>query len=163
MGSEGVEVDVAMSAAGPTEQDVSAESLARSSEVYLAIGRIMRALRRVDPNKSMTAGCASALGVISQAGPLRLRELAEAEGVSAPTMSRMVGTLESSGYVTRTADPTDARAALLELTPEGQELINGMRSARLQHLAEALDRLPGNTATVLAEALHLLEADLRGR
>lgn len=144
-----------------TRADIPAESLATASEVYLALGRIVRALRRVDGNGSLTAGCASALATLTQFGPMRLRELAEAEGVTPPTISRVVAGLESSGYLTRSVDPADARAAVLEVTTEGRELIAGVKSARVRQLAEAMDRLPDEQRAPLGFALTAVERELR--
>ena len=137
------------------EQQQPAESLARAAEVYLALGRIVRWLRHIDGNHSMTAGCSSALGTVAQNGPMRLRDLAAAEGVTPPTMSRIVSVLETSGHLVRTADPTDARAAVLEVTEAGRELVNGVKSIRVQALAEVLDGLPeGQGEVVTGRADH---------
>jgi DNA-binding MarR family transcriptional regulator len=152
-----------MSEALADERQQSAESLARAAEVYLALGRIIRWLRHIDGNHAMTAGCSSALGTVAQNGPMRLRDLAAAEGVTPPTMSRIVNLLETSGHLVRTADPTDARAAMLEITEEGRALVNGVKSIRVQALAEVLDGLPEGQGEVVSAALTTMEAELRGR
>lgn len=144
--------------------ELATKDLSQAAQVHLALGRIMRSLRRIDGgNGSLTAGSSSALSTITHAGPMRLRDLAEAEGVTPPTMSRIVGVLEGAGHVARTSDPTDARAALLHATAEGRELINGVKSARVQHLAQALEQLPDDQRAILASALVAVEHELRHR
>lgn len=53
----------------------------------------------------------------------RLAELAEAAQVSKQTVGSIVDQLERSGYVRRVADPRDARARLVTVTPKGHELV----------------------------------------
>lgn len=53
---------------------------------------------------------------------IRLTELAEQSGVTKQTAGALVDQLERSGYVTRTPDPTDARARLVALSNKGIQL-----------------------------------------
>lgn len=55
-------------------------------------------------------------------GGIRLTDLAEQSGVTKQTAGALVDQLERSGYVTRTSDPTDARARLVILSDKGAEL-----------------------------------------
>jgi len=68
----------------------------------------------------------------------RLTELAEALTVSLPVASRAVGALESEGYVIRRADPDDARASLLSLSPIGLDYVKARQSKFIAHFAERL-------------------------
>lgn len=130
--------------------------------VYVAIGRIIRALRRLDQG-ALSAGLASALGTLAVSGPMRLRDLAAAEGVTPPTMSRIVASLEASGYLARTVDPADARAAVLDLTPSGRDLFNGVKSSRVRHLAEVMAVLPAAQRAALSSGLSTVAKELRAR
>ncbi|MCH5642364.1 MarR family transcriptional regulator [Gordonia sp. ABSL49_1] len=109
--------------------------------VYHQLTQINRALRTRGGQGSLSAGVAAALWTIVNHSPIRLSTLAQRESVTAPTMSRIVGTLEEQGYVARTVDPDDARARLFTATPAGIELIRNARSRRAQLLAEALEEL----------------------
>ena len=49
-------------------------------------------------------------------------EIAEALGVTVPTVTVCVGKLVKKGYVTKTRSEKDARVAIIELTPEGKRM-----------------------------------------
>ena len=59
---------------------------------------LVRRLRRADQSLGVTAARLSALSVLVFGGPQRMQELAEAEQVAGPTMSKIVGALEAEGW-----------------------------------------------------------------
>lgn len=124
------------------------------------LGRITRLLRRSGDLGSLSPGSAAALGTLVRSGPLRLGDLAAAEHVTAPTMSRIVSGLEKYGYLERTADPADGRAQLLTVTDRAQSLVNGLTSARIQRFADALGDVGPEQRRVLSETLAVLVAEL---
>ncbi|ATL67800.1 MarR family transcriptional regulator [Nocardia terpenica] len=138
------------------ERTRSAEQLAEAADMYLALGRITRLLRRSGDLGSLSPGSAAALATLVRGGPMRLGDLAAAERVTAPTMSRIVSALEKSGYLERTADPVDGRAQLLRATEPAHSLVNGLTSARIQRFADALDDLDDAEKAALATALNKL-------
>lgn len=144
----------------PAAPGVDELALSEAAELYLSLGRIMRALRRAGDAGSLSPGAGSALATLARSGPQRLGDLAAAERVTAPTMSRIVASLEQSGHVKRTPDPTDKRASELSATEQGRALVNGLTSERIQHLARVLDRLEPGQRTAAAEALDALETAL---
>ncbi|WP_067674833.1 MarR family winged helix-turn-helix transcriptional regulator [Nocardia miyunensis] len=133
-------------------QQHNAERLTEASDVYLAVGRITRLLRRAG-DTSLSPGSAAALGTLVRCGPMRLGDLAAAERVTAPTMSRIVTQLEKGGYIRRAPDPIDGRAHVLSATAPAQDMVNGITSARIQRFAEALDKLPDDERRILATTL----------
>ncbi len=135
------------------ERPRSAEQLAEAADLYLALGRIIRLLRRSGDLGSLSPGSAAALATLVRGGPMRLGDLAAAERVTAPTMSRIVTGLEKVGYVERTADPVDGRAQLLRATDNARDLVNGLTSARIQRFADALDGIDPAERKVLTHAL----------
>ncbi|MBF6170753.1 MarR family winged helix-turn-helix transcriptional regulator [Nocardia blacklockiae] len=135
------------------ERTRSAEQLAEAADLYLSLGRISRLLRRSGDLGSLSPGSAAALASLVRTGPMRLGDLAAAERVTAPTMSRIVSGLEKVGYVERTADPVDGRAQLLTATEPAHALVNGLTSARIQRFAAALDGLAAEERAVLTTAL----------
>lgn len=141
----------------------------RSVTVYTALARIIRTLRSETGSGSISLGATSALWVLTTHAPMRLSELAAREGVTAPTMSRIVSSLERDGMVRRTADPLDGRASLVEPTDDGVALIRGTTSRRARLLEDALDRLdPADRAAAersieaLADALTASGPDQKG-
>ena len=144
----------------PAAPGVDELALSEAAELYLSLGRIMRALRRAGDAGSLSPGAGSALATLARSGPQRLGDLAAAERVTAPTMSRIVASLEQSGHVARTPDPRDKRASELSATEQGRSLVNGLTSERIQHLARVLDRLEPGQRKAAGEALDALEAAL---
>ena len=89
------------------------------------LGRAIRNLTRrsgsLDDGSSMTATQRLALFEVTDAGPLRLNDLAHRLGVSAPTASRAVDALVDLGYVERSVDEADRRALQIEATAAGRD------------------------------------------
>jgi len=56
-------------------------------------------------------------------------DLAETLGVSRQAVAQVVTRLELDGYLTRIADPGDARAKLVCLTPRGRAALRTMRAS----------------------------------
>jgi DNA-binding MarR family transcriptional regulator len=128
-----------------------------SGRLFLAVGRLSRSLRQAGvPGPGH--GAISALATLVNSGQLRLGDLAAKEGVAAATMSRIIASLVESGYVSRESDPVDRRAWLAKATEEGERLISGVRSTRVQELNRRLDRLSPEHRDALTAALPALEA-----
>ncbi|TWP37883.1 MarR family winged helix-turn-helix transcriptional regulator [Leekyejoonella antrihumi] len=89
------------------------------------------------------------LSLIDSIGPARIGELAEADHCSQPTMSTQVQRVESAGWASRTDDPSDRRASMIELTDEGRDVLNEVRAARHRAVADVFATLtPAETAAV---------------
>jgi DNA-binding MarR family transcriptional regulator len=71
-------------------------------------------------------------------GPMRLRDLAEAKGSDASTVSRQAAQLVKAGLLRRDPDPLDRRACLLALTEGGRDVCRRLTDARRRAIAEAL-------------------------
>lgn len=83
----------------------------------------------------------SAYGILCRLvdeGPQRLGSLAQAFGLDPSTITRQVQALEQASLVERRTDPHDRRAALLDLTEEGQEVLFATRERRREWLRTAL-------------------------
>ncbi|MBE1500483.1 MULTISPECIES: MarR family winged helix-turn-helix transcriptional regulator [Amycolatopsis] len=128
-----------------------------SGRLYLAVGRLSRSLRQAGvPGPGH--GAISALATLVNSGQLRLGDLAAKEGVAAATMSRIIASLVEAGYVSRESDPVDRRAWLAKATEEGERLVSGVRSTRVQELNRRLDRLSPEHREALTAAIPALEA-----
>lgn len=128
-----------------------------AGRLFVALAQLNRRLRREAPT-SLSHGSITALATVSREGPLRLGDLALAEGVRAPTMTRIVDALVGEGMVERVPDPADGRACLVRATPDGDAVLRGARTARSQVLSARLDRLSGAQRDALVAALPALEA-----
>jgi DNA-binding MarR family transcriptional regulator len=128
-----------------------------AARLYLAIGRLSRSLRRSSA-MGLGHGSMSALATVVHGGPLRTGDLAAREGVTAPTMTRIVAFLVAGGYVVREPDPDDRRAWLVRATEHGEQVITEVRSARSQALLDRITRLPETDRATLLAALPVLES-----
>ena len=72
-------------------------------------------------------------------GPQRLGSLAQAFGLDPSTITRQVQALQQTGWVARRPDPSDRRAALLDVTDEGREMLVSTRDRRREWLRHALN------------------------
>jgi DNA-binding MarR family transcriptional regulator len=126
------------------------------TRLRVALARLSRRLRR-HAVAGLTPTQLAALATVEQSGPLRLGDLAAAEGIAPSTLTRLVAALEDSGYVRRCADPSDARASTLAITPQGHEVLERIRGETTLALAESLRSLTPVQRSALASALPVLE------
>jgi DNA-binding MarR family transcriptional regulator len=122
---------------------------------------LLRRIRRGDDAAGLSAPRLSALSVVIYRGPISLTELAKAEMVTAPTMTRLVQALVKSGLVEKSVDESDNRAVLLRATPAGRATLDVARARRLAALEELLSRLSEDDATTVERAVSVLEPLLR--
>ena len=127
-----------------------------AARLYVAVGRLVRMLRRTG-RADVSPGAFSALATLNASGPARLGDLAAREGVAAPTMTRIVASLEDAGYVHRAPDPQDGRAVLVAVTEAGSATVAGERSTRSQELRRRVEALSASELAALAAALPVLE------
>lgn len=122
----------------------------------LAVARLARQLRQQDEG-DMTPSQLSALSSIERAGTLTLGELAAAEHVKPPTMTKIVAALEDAGFVVRTTEPTDRRVVRVAVSEVGRRHVARSRTRRNAYLAERLRRFSAAEVEALAAALPVLE------
>jgi DNA-binding MarR family transcriptional regulator len=133
-----------------------------ASELRLAVHRLTRRLRQENPSDDLTLSQVSALAVVFSSGPLTAGDLAAAEQVRPPSMTRMIGALEAAGMVERGGNPEDARQVLVSVTDLGRETMETYIQRRQQWLTEHLAELSADDLDVLHRAAQLLER-LAGR
>lgn len=127
------------------------------TRLRVALARLSRRLRR-HALAGLTPTQLAALSTVEQSGPLRLGDLAAAEGIAPSTLTRMVAVLEDLGYVRRDADPRDARASVLEVTPKGHGVLEQLREEGTALLTQWLEQLDPGQRAALATAIPALEA-----
>jgi DNA-binding MarR family transcriptional regulator len=147
-----------------TTERAPADTGARAADVelvlglQLVLGRLVRQLRRSGSGRVGVSGMSalSALAAAERAGGLRCSDLAAVEGVSAPTMSRIIDSLTTDGLVRRAANPQDGRSSLVQLTAEGHAVLAAVRDDRGRYLLSRLGTLDGDQLRVLSDALPVL-------
>jgi DNA-binding MarR family transcriptional regulator len=118
---------------------------------------LLRRLAREDEALGLSGARLSALSVLEFAGPLSLGQLAAAERVRPPTMSRLVASLEKEGWVEREPAPDDRRQVRLRTTAAGSRLMQQGRRRRAGALAQRLSRLAPHELAALERATEILE------
>ena len=120
----------------PDEGSVADRVERVADRLHSASIHLLRRVRRRDDESGVTAPHLSALSVLVFGGARTLGELAEAEQVRPPSITRIVRNLEADGLVEREPDPADRRVKKLRLTSKG-------RSTKSKLLAALADDLPG--------------------
>jgi DNA-binding MarR family transcriptional regulator len=123
--------------------------------LHSAAIHLLRKVRAQDRNAGIGPAQLSALSVLVFGGPRSLKELAEAEQVKAPTMSRIVVGLERTRLVRRKATD-DKRRMLLEATARGVKILQEGRRRRVEMLVRALQELSGDELREAAATAELM-------
>jgi DNA-binding MarR family transcriptional regulator len=127
-----------------------------AARLRVALARLVRRLRRHEL-AGLTPTQLSALATVEKAGPLRLGDLAAAEGIAPSTLTRLVTALEEAGHVRRYAVPEDARASVLHITQEGRAALDRIRDESTTLLTGMLMLLTPQQRASIAAALPALE------
>jgi DNA-binding MarR family transcriptional regulator len=133
---------------------MDAELVARLRGV---IPRLARQFNETSTGADLTPTQYSVLALVRTRGPLGLAELTELEGINPTMLSRIIKVLDERGLIRRLPDPSDMRAARVEVTPAGGQLHERIREQRTQVLAGWLERLPAQTAELLLTAVPAME------
>ncbi len=128
-----------------------------ADRLHSAAIHLLRTLRRVDDETGLTAPRLSILSVLVFAGPRTLGQLARAEQVRPPTMTRLIDALEKDGFIKRVTDPSDGRVTIISATKKGEALMWRGRSRRVESLAARLDKLTQRELSELDRAAAMVE------
>jgi len=142
----------------PASRQVPARTVA--DRLHSAAIHLLRRLRVEDKAIGLTGPRASALSVIVFRGPIAMGALADAEQVRAPTMTRLVTSLENAGLVRRVSDRADGRVQLVKATAAGKRLLQKGRARRVERLMQGVAQLSVDDQRVLARAADLMERAL---
>ena len=140
-----------------TSRKPEAPGEAVADRLHSAAIHLLRQLRKEDDASGLSAPRLSALSVVVFGGPLTLGQLAAAEQVKPPTMTRIVTGLEKDGLVQRVGDDRDRRLTRIQATAKGQKILAAGRARRIEKLAAAVRRLGGAELAELTRGVQLLE------
>jgi DNA-binding MarR family transcriptional regulator len=118
---------------------------------------LLRQVRVQDSATGLAPARLSALSVLVFGGAMSLNELARAEQVRPPTMSRIVDALESEGLIRRTVNQQDRRAVVLEATEKGAAILWQGRKRRVKFLAKHLSRLSEQERKQINDAIKAIQ------
>jgi DNA-binding MarR family transcriptional regulator len=139
-------------------RETTLSSLELAEELRPALLRLARNLRKETEALGVTSHQVTLLWLVRSRPGLSLRELAEEEGISAPSLSGHVDRLETAGLLRRVRSSDDRRRVGLELTREGRTLLKRVRTRRTTWLAERLALLSGDEREQIERALPALYA-----
>lgn len=98
----------------------------------------------------------SALAALALNGPMTPGALAQYERVRPPSMTRVLGLLESAGLVERTKHPTDGRQSIVVLAKAGESLLEQEGAAREEWLCSRIRQLSAGEQDTLRAAVKIL-------
>ena len=143
------------------DADVLRPAARVADRLHGAAIQLLRRLRVEDRRTGLSGPRASALSVVVFAGPIALGDLAAAEQVRPPTMTRLVTGMETQGLVKREGHAGDARVVLVRATAKGIRLLQEGRARRIARLQSVLQDLPASELATLGDATVILERLLR--
>jgi DNA-binding MarR family transcriptional regulator len=127
-----------------------------ADRLHSAAIHVLRRVRKSDVETGVTPAQLSALSVLMH-GPKTLGELAAAEQVKPPTVTRLARELERLGLARRESDPDDARVARLRSTVKGRAILRRGRELRIGELERRLRTLTPSQLRTLDDAALLME------
>ncbi|MGA2849396.1 MAG: MarR family transcriptional regulator [Terracidiphilus sp.] len=136
---------------------ISEETQVVADEIHSAAIHLLRKLRREDSQSGLNSPRLSALSVVVFAGPVTLGDLAAAEQVRPPTMTRIVDALAELGLVTKSRNAKDGRSTHITATPAGKSLLMRGRDRRVRALATQIAELKAEQRATLQDAVKILK------
>lgn len=133
------------------------EVLATADRLHSAAIHLLRRVRKQDVVSGVGPAQLSALSVLVFAGPKTLGDLAAAEQVRPPTMSRIVAGLKRAKLIEIRRDAKDARRMQIRAAATGIRLLQKGRQRRIEYLAEHLKDLSPLELEQLANAAAMIE------
>ena len=128
-----------------------------ADRLHSAAIHLLRNVRKEDAATREAPARLSALSVLVFGGPMTLGQLAAAEQVKPPTMTRIVNGLERSGLAQRVTDPKDARRIRIRATGKGERLLQAARKRRIEYLAGHLEALKQDDLGAVGQAVRIIE------
>jgi DNA-binding MarR family transcriptional regulator len=127
-----------------------------ADRLHSAAIHLLRRVRSTDVQTGVTPAQLSALSVL-MSGPKSLGELAAAEQVKPPTITRLARELERLGLVKREGDTADARVARLRSTAKGSAILRRGRELRIGELERRLRALRARELRTLDDAAVIID------
>src|SRR5579864_598468 len=144
-------------------QETLPEAIEAADRLHSVAIHLLRWLRNRDRETGIGPAQLSALSVLVFGGPRSLAELAQAEDVKPPTMSRIVKGLVNAKLAISVTDDRDRRAIYIQATDKGVRVMHTARSRRIETLARAVRGLSKKEIADLRKAAELMESLQRQR
>ncbi|MGN6609055.1 MAG: MarR family winged helix-turn-helix transcriptional regulator [Jatrophihabitans sp.] len=138
-------------------KQASATTAELASLLRPSLLRLTRILRNQRADTSLTLTVISALATLKKSGPMSAGDLAAAERVQPPSMTKVLTQLEERGLVRRDAHPTDRRSSIIAITEAGLALLDSERQRRDAWLTRQLARLTADERALLRSVAPILD------
>jgi DNA-binding MarR family transcriptional regulator len=122
-----------------------------------SVMRLSRRLRIERASTDLSLNQLAVLGTLRRRGALSVGELAGAERVQPPSMTRTVNSLSDLGLVRREGHPTDRRQVVVHLTDAAVTVLDEDRRRRDAWLARRLAELSPDERRCLRKVAPILE------
>ncbi len=143
--------------ARPRPERAGKQAFETADRMHSAAIHLLRGLRIRDRESGIGPAQLSALSVLVFGRPKSLAELAQAEQVKPPTMSRIVAGLVRARLVHTVTNQDDRRAVVINPTPKGIRLMHWARMRRVESLARAVAALAESEIATLRKAAFTME------
>jgi DNA-binding MarR family transcriptional regulator len=140
----------------PARTDLAVD-LALVRDLRVGVMRLARRLRLERSDNALTFTQLAALGTLERLGDLTIGELAAAENVKPPSMTRTVNNLVELDLVTRRPHDSDGRQVVVGLTDSAGEVLAADRKRRTAWLADHVMGLSDEDRATLFAAAPLLD------
>ncbi|MGW4242650.1 MarR family winged helix-turn-helix transcriptional regulator [Nocardia sp. NPDC004722] len=138
-----------------TEHSPTGERLA---DIIVAVSQLNR-LAGVIGGVDLPHAVMRALGTLDEYGAMRISDFARIDRCSQPSATALIARLTEAGLASRTKDPDDSRAVVVELTPAGRARLAAARENLGNTLAARLpDFDPAALTRLSADLDDLIEA-----
>ncbi len=142
------------------KHEVAPDTAKLADRLHSAAIHLLRRVRKQDAATGEGPARLSALSVLVFGGAMTVGDLAAAEQVRPPTMTRIVTGLERGGLARRMADAMDARRVRICATGKGVRLLQRVRKRRIEYLARHLEVLADEELEALKKAINILEKSM---
>ncbi|MHB8508808.1 MAG: MarR family winged helix-turn-helix transcriptional regulator [Candidatus Dormibacteria bacterium] len=143
-------------------QTLTSTDLEQVARLRVAVMRLARRMRQ-QASGNITPSQLAVLGNLERQGALTLGELALAEAIQPPSITRVVKVLEEQGLVVRAESMEDRRVTRVELTSRARRLVQSIRNQRTAWLAERVAELPAGVRSELEAGVRAIELILEHR
>src|SRR3989454_6917641 len=133
-----------------------------ADRLHSAAIHLLRRARRTDPLTGVSPARLSALSVLMN-GPKTLGELAAAEQVRPPTMSRLVREMQRAGVARKVTDRKDKRVVRVHATAKGLRALERGRAMRIAAIEALLERVGEADVAAVERAVAVIEEMLGAR
>jgi DNA-binding MarR family transcriptional regulator len=151
-----VPVVVAATSESPVNEPATDDIDIDIATLRAAVLVLARRLRHQVAGDEISTTEGAVLGHLGRCGAMTPGQLARAEHIQPPSMTRVIELLERREFVRREPHPTDGRQILVTRTEAGDAFVQASKQVRSAWLRERIDQLEPASRQALADATDAL-------